>query len=47
MSAAWVGGQPPKLAQTIWLATAAIGTLEVLRVLLTSAGAMLGTGSVG
>ncbi|MBD1192760.1 phycobilisome rod-core linker polypeptide [Vulcanococcus sp. Clear-D1] len=47
MSPAWVGGQPPKLAQTIWLATAAIGTLEVLRVLLTSAGAMLGTGSVG
>ena len=47
MSAAWVGGQPPKLAQTIWLATAAIGTLEVLRVVLTSAGAMLGTGSAG
>jgi phycobilisome rod-core linker protein len=47
MSAAWVGGQPPKLAQTIWLALAAIGGLEVLRVLLTSAGAMLGTGSAG
>ena len=47
MSPAWVGGQPPKLAQTIWLALAAIGSLEVLRVLLTSAGAMLGTGSAG
>ena len=47
MSPAWVGGQPPKLAQTIWLALAAIGSLEVLRVLLTSAGAMLDTGSAG
>jgi phycobilisome rod-core linker protein len=42
-----VGGQPPKLAQTIWLGLAAIGGLEVLRVLLTTAGAMLGTGSAG
>ena len=47
LSPAWVGGQPPKLAQTIWLALAAIGGLEVLRVLLTTAGAMLGTGSAG
>jgi phycobilisome rod-core linker protein len=47
MSPAWVGGQPPKLAQTIWLALAVIGSLEVLRVLFTSAGAMLGTGSAG
>jgi phycobilisome rod-core linker protein len=47
MSAAWVGGQPPKLAQTIWLAIAALGGLEILRVLLTSAGAMLGTGGAG
>ena len=47
LSPAWVGGQPPKLAQTLWLALAAIGGLEVLRVLLTTAGAMLGTGSAG
>jgi phycobilisome rod-core linker protein len=47
MSPAWVGGQPPKLAQTIWLAIAALGGLEILRVLLTSAGAMLGTGGAG
>jgi phycobilisome rod-core linker protein len=47
ISAAWVGGQPPKSAQTIWLAFAAIGDLEVLRVVLTSAGAMLGTGPAG
>jgi phycobilisome rod-core linker protein len=47
LSPAWVGGQPPKLAQTIWLGLAAIGGLEVLRVLLTTAGAMLGTGSAG
>ena len=47
LSPAWVGGQPPKLAQTIWLGLAAIGGLEVLRVLLTTACAMLGTGSAG
>jgi len=47
LSPAWVGGQPPKLAQTIWLGLAPIGGLEVLRVLLTTAGAMLGTGSAG
>ena len=47
MSAAWVGGQPPKLAQTVWLALAAIGGLEIVRLLLTTAGAMLGTGSAG
>jgi len=45
MSPAWVGGRPPKLAQSIWLALAAIGTVEVVRVLLTTAGAMLGTGA--
>ncbi len=47
LSPAWVGGQPPKRAQTIWLGLAAIGGLEALRVLLTTAGAMLGTGSAG
>lgn len=47
MSAAWVGGQPPKLAQTIWLALAAIGGVEVVRLLVTTAGSMLSTGSAG
>ena len=47
MSAAWVGGQPPKLAQTIWLAVAALGGLELVRVLLSSAAAMLSTGGAG
>lgn len=45
--AAWVGGQPPKLAQTIWLALAAIGGVEVVRLLVTTAGSMLSTGSAG
>ncbi len=47
MSPAWVGGQPPELAQKIWLAFVAIGALEVGRVLLTTAGAMLSTGAAG
>jgi len=47
MSAAWVGGQPPKLARTAWLALAAIGGFEIVRLLLTTAGAMLSTGSAG
>ena len=47
MSAAWVGGQPPKLARTAWLAVAAIGGLEIVRLLLTTAGAMFSTGSAG
>ena len=47
MSAAWVGGQPPKLAQTIWLAVAAIGGLEIARLLITTAASMLSTGSAG
>ena len=47
MSAAWVGGQPPKLAQTIWLAVAAIGGLELVRLVITTAGSMLSTGSAG
>ena len=47
LSPAWVGGQPPKLAQTIWLALAAVGGLEVVRVLLSTAAAMLSTGSAG
>jgi phycobilisome rod-core linker protein len=47
MSAAWAGGQPPAFAQKAWLALAAIGGLEVLRVILTSAGSMLSTGAAG
>ncbi|MFM2080275.1 MAG: hypothetical protein RLZZ124_1218 [Cyanobacteriota bacterium] len=47
MSPAWVGGQPPKLAQTLWLALAAIGGVEIVRLLLTTAGSMLSTGAAG
>ena len=47
LSPAWVGGQPPKLAQTIWLALAVVGGLEVARVLLSTASAMLSTGAAG
>jgi phycobilisome rod-core linker protein len=47
MSPAWVGGQPPKLAQTLWLALAAIGGVELVRIVITTAGAMLSTGSAG
>ena len=47
MSAAWVGGQPPKLAQTVWLALAAIGGVEIVRLLITTAASMLSTGSAG
>ena len=47
MSPAWVGGQPPKFAQTLWLALAAVGALELVRVLVATAGAMLSTGSAG
>jgi phycobilisome rod-core linker protein len=47
MSAAWVGGQPPKFAQTLWLVLAAVGGIEIVRLLLTTAGSMLSTGSAG
>jgi len=47
MSPSWVGGQPPALAQKIWLVFGALGALEVVRVLLTTAAAMLSTGSAG
>jgi phycobilisome rod-core linker protein len=47
MSPAWVGGKPPKLAQRTWLAFAAVGAFELVRVVLTTAGAMLSTGSSG
>lgn len=38
---------PPKFAQTLWLALAGVGALELVRVLVTTAGAMLSTGSAG
>lgn len=47
MSPTWVGGQPPAIAQQIWLAFAAVGALEVVRVLVTTAAAMWSTGSAG
>ena len=47
LSPAWVGGQPPKLAQTVWLAIAGLGAVEIVRLLITTAGAMLSTGSAG
>jgi phycobilisome rod-core linker protein len=47
MSPAWVGGQPPKVAQILWLALGAVGALELVRVLVATAGAMLSTGAAG
>ncbi|MCP9816186.1 phycobilisome rod-core linker polypeptide [Synechococcus sp. GreenBA-s] len=47
ISPAWVGGKPPKFAQTLWLALAAIGGLELVRILITTAAAMLSTASAG
>ncbi|MEA5475291.1 phycobilisome rod-core linker polypeptide [Synechococcus sp. CCY9201] len=43
-SPSWKGGKPPEWAQRLWLGLAAVGALEVGRVLLTTAGAMLSTG---
>ena len=43
-SAAWAGGQPPQWAQKVWLGVAALGALEIGRLLLSTAGAMLSTG---
>ncbi|MEB3105275.1 MAG: phycobilisome rod-core linker polypeptide [Cyanobacteriota bacterium] len=42
-SPAWAGGQPPQWAQKVWIAVAAIGAVEVVRLLVTTAGAMLST----
>ena len=47
MSPTWVGGKPPELAQKIWLGLAAVGALELVRILLTTAGAMLSTAAAG
>ena len=47
LSPAWVGGQPPAFAQKAWLALAAVGGLELLRVVLSTAGSMLSTGGAG
>ena len=43
-SAAWASGEPPQWAIKLWLGIAAIGTLEIARLLLSTAGAMLSTG---
>ena len=43
-SAAWASGQPPQWAQKVWLGVAALGALEIGRLLLSTAGAMLSTG---
>lgn len=47
VSPAWANGQPPQFAQRLWYGFVAIGAVEVLRVLVTTAGAMLSTGSAG
>ncbi len=47
LSPTWVGGQPPELARKAWLVLAGVGALEVVRVLLTTVGAMLHTGAAG
>ena len=43
-SPAWASGQPPQWAQKLWLTIAALGALEIGRLLLITAGAMLSTG---
>lgn len=43
-SPAWASGQPPQWALKLWLGIAAVGALEVARVLISTAGAMLSTG---
>lgn len=42
-SAAWGSGQPPQWALKLWLGLAAVGGFEIMRVLVTIAGSMLGT----
>lgn len=43
-SPAWASGQPPQWVQKLWLTIAALGALEIGRLLLTTAGEMLSTG---
>ena len=43
ISPAWVAGQPPLLAQRLWLALVALGSLEIGRLLISSIAAMLST----
>jgi phycobilisome rod-core linker protein len=47
VSPTWKNGQPPRLALNLWLLAGGLGALELVRVLLTTAGAMLSTGSGG
>jgi phycobilisome rod-core linker protein len=44
-SPAWVAGQPPLLAQRLWLALLALGSLEIGRLLISTIAAMLSTNS--
>ena len=43
ISPAWVAGQPPLLAQRLWLALVALGSLEIGRLLISTIDAMLST----
>jgi phycobilisome rod-core linker protein len=44
-SAAWGSGQPPAWALKLWLGLGVVGGFEILRVVITIAGSMLGTSS--
>ena len=43
ISPAWVAGRPPQLAQRLWLALVALGSLEIGRLLFITIAAMLST----
>jgi phycobilisome rod-core linker protein len=43
ISPTWVAGRPPQLAQRLWLALVALGSLEIGRLLFTTIAAMLST----
>jgi phycobilisome rod-core linker protein len=45
ISPSWVAGQPPQLAQRLWLALVVIGSLEIARLLISTMAAMLSTNS--
>jgi len=47
VSPAWANGQPPQFAQRLWYGFVVVGAVEVVRVLITTAAAMLSTGSAG
>jgi hypothetical protein len=45
ISPSWVAGQPPQLAQRLWLALVVLGSLEIARLLIITMAAMLSTNS--